>query len=170
MLVAGGGQRANAAAVEAVGETDDVVAPGDLARQLHRRLDRVGAGRAGELHAVVAHAARLEDQPVEGLEETLLGFGVHVQAVGDAVALDVLEQRLLEHRVVVPVVERAGTSEEVDVALAVLSDQFGALGLLEDHGEGTAVAANPGFIQFKSFHACSLSSSSKWETVNGPAR
>ena len=51
-----------------------------------------------------------------------------------------------------------------------LAKEFGALGLLEDHGEGTAVAANPGFIQFKSFHACSLSSSSRWETVNGPAR
>ncbi len=170
MLVAGRGQRADAAAVEAVGEADDVVAPGDLARQLHRRFDRVGAGRAGELHAVVAHAAWFEDQAVEGFEETLLGCGVHVQAMGDAVVLDVLEQRLLEYRVVVPVVERAGTGEEVDVTLAVPGDQFGTLGLVEDHGEGTAVATNLGFVQFKSFHACSLSSSSRWETVNGPAR
>ena len=105
VLVAGGGQRANAAAVEAVGEAHDGLAPGDLAGQLQRGLDRVGAGRAGELHAVVAHAARLEDQPVEGFEETLLGFGVHVQAVGDAVVLDVLQQRRLEYRIVVAVVQ-----------------------------------------------------------------
>src|SRR5690606_10089178 len=73
VLIAGGCQRADAATVEAVGETDDVAAACHLARQLQRGFHRVGAGRAGELHDVV-HAARLENQPGEGFQETFLGF------------------------------------------------------------------------------------------------
>ncbi|MNC41687.1 hypothetical protein D3C75_904620 [compost metagenome] len=170
MLVAGGGQGADAAAVEAVGEADHVAAPGDLARQLQRGFHRVGAGRPGELHQVVGHAARLEDQPVEGLEEGFLGRRVHVQAMGQAVALDVVEQRLLEQRMVVAVVERTGAGEEVDVALAVAGDQFGAARLLEYHRERAAVAAHGRFMLFKGVHAVSLSCSSSSGAANGPAR
>ncbi len=169
MLIAGRRQRADAAAVEAVGEADDVVASGHLARQFQRGLDRVGAGRAGELHDVV-HAARLEDQPVEGFQETLLGIGVHVQAMGETVVGNVVEQRLFEHRVVVAVVERAGTGQEIDVGLAVAGDQLGAARLLEDHGEGAAIAAHAGFVQFEGFHAVSSDSFSGFVASNGPAR
>src|SRR5690554_8095858 len=79
---------------------------------------------------------------MEGLEKALLGFGVHVQTMGQAIAVQILDQRLLDDRVVVPVVEGAGTGEEVDIGLAFGGDQLGATRLLEYHREGTAVAAN----------------------------
>ncbi len=64
--VAGDRQRAERHAVEGVGEVDDRLAPGDLAGQLQCGLDRVGAGRAGELDLVV-EPARLEDVLLERL-------------------------------------------------------------------------------------------------------
>src|SRR5690554_1082339 len=176
MLVAGGRQGADGAAVEPVGEADDVAAPGDLARQFQRRFHRVGTGRAGELHHMIAQPAWLQDHPMEGLEKALLGFGVHVQTMGQAIAVQILDQRLLDDRVVVPVVEGAGTGEEVDIGLAFGGDQLGATRLLEDHREGTAVAANTGLVLFQLFedvHADSWVLSESVESAEGgkgPAR
>lgn len=47
-------QRAQCHSVKRVGEVDDRFTAGDLPGQLQRRLDRAGAGRAGELELVVA--------------------------------------------------------------------------------------------------------------------
>ncbi len=149
VLVAGGGQGADADAMEAVGKADDVAAAGDLARQFQRRLDGVGAGGAGELHYVLVQATGFEDQSVEDFKEALLGCRVHVQTVGQAIVLQVFDQRLLQYRVVVTIVKRAGTGKEVDIGLAFGGDQLGATGLIEDHREGTAVAANTGLVLFE---------------------
>jgi hypothetical protein len=56
--VAGHGQRPERHAVEGVGEADHLLASGDLARELERGFDGIGAGGAGELE-LVAQAARL---------------------------------------------------------------------------------------------------------------
>src|SRR3546814_7660247 len=85
MAVAGAGEGAQGHAMETVGEGDDAVAPGHLAGQLQRGLDGVGAGRAGELKAIV-EAARLQDDILESRDEGGLGLGIHVEAVRDAVA------------------------------------------------------------------------------------
>src|ERR1043166_5494907 len=91
-----------------VGEVDHVLAAGGLAGELERRLDRVGAGRADELHDVVAKATRGPDHVVHGGEELLLRDRVQVERMGDAVVHDVVEERRLHDVVVVAVVERAG--------------------------------------------------------------
>lgn len=106
--VAGDGERAQRHAVEGVGERDDRLAPLHLTGQLQRRLDRVGAGRAGE-HHLVREITRAQHVVLEGLQEGAFRGGGHVEAVGDAVALDVVDQRAFQHRVVVAVVERSGS-------------------------------------------------------------
>src|SRR3546814_18367743 len=89
MAVASAGEGAEGDAVEAVCEGDDIRPPGHLARQLQRGLDRVGAGRTGELQAVV-HPARLQDQLLEALDEGGLGLGVHFEAVSDPAAQELV--------------------------------------------------------------------------------
>ena len=135
ILVAGDRQRAHRHAVETVGEVDDVGAAGGLAGDLQRRLDRIGAGRTGELHDVVVEPARRQDDVLHRLEEALLGFRVQIEAVGDAVLLDVVDQRLLEDGIVVPVVQRAGAGEEVEVAAAMHVPQLGTARMIEDGRE-----------------------------------
>ncbi len=142
--VAGDGQRAHRHAVEAVGEVDDVASAGDLAGDLQRGFDRVGAGRADELHDVVVQAARLEDDVLHRLEEALLGGGVQVERMGDAVVHDVVDQRALEDIVVVAVVQRAGAGQEVEVAVALRVEQLGALGAGEHGREAAGVGAHVG--------------------------
>src|SRR3546814_9285533 len=71
-------------AVEPVGKGDHQFAARDLARQLDRRLDRIGPGRAGE-HRAIVESARLQDQRLVGFEERRLGIGVEVEPVGDAI-------------------------------------------------------------------------------------
>ncbi len=142
--VAGDGQRAHGDAVEAVGEVDDVGAAGDLAGELERRFDRVGAGRAGELHDVIAEPARGQDDVVHRLQEALLGDGVEVEAVGDAVLADVVDEGFLEDGIVVPVVEGAGAGQEVEVAASLHVAQLGAAGVGEDGREAAGVGADVG--------------------------
>lgn len=103
--------------MEAVGEGDDVVAPLDVAGELHRRFDRIGAGRAGELGDVF-ETARREYVRVEGVEKRLLGGRMHVEAVGDAATRDVFDEPGAQVGVVVAVIQAAGAGKEVDVALA----------------------------------------------------
>ena len=160
MAVTGGSQCTDGATVEAIGKADDIAAAGYLASQFQGCFNGVGAGRAAELDLVRAQATRLQDHAVEGLQEALFGVGVHVQAVGDAVIFQVLDQRLFQDRVVVPVVQGAGTGQKVDVALAFAGHQLGATGLLEDHRERAAVAANIRFVfleLFKGIHELSWS-------------
>src|SRR3546814_9260832 len=78
--VAGAGERAQRHAVKAVGEGDDHLAPRDLARQLDRRLDRVGAGGTGEHHALV-ETARFQAQRLKGFEKGRLRVGVEGEPV-----------------------------------------------------------------------------------------
>ena len=144
--VAGHRQRAHRHAVEAVGEVDDVLAAGDLAGDLQRGFDRVGAGRADELHDVVVQAARLEDDVLHRLQEALLGDRVQVERVGDAVVHDVVDQRALEDRVVVAVVQGAGAGQEVEVAVAVDVGQHGAVGAAE-HGVEAAGSRSARWIR-----------------------
>ena len=131
MLVAGRRERADGHAVEAVGEADDVRAPRHLAGDLKRRLYRIRAGRAGELHHVV-EVARLKDDLLHRLQERLLGDGVEVEAVRHPVRLDVADERLLQDRIVVPVIQRAGAGEEIQVAAAVYVPQLGVQRPLPD--------------------------------------
>src|SRR5690606_18808904 len=105
----------------------NIVAPGGLARELQRGLHRIGAGGAGELQAVV-QTPRCQNVFLEDLEEFRLGAGVQIQAVGDAVLGDVVHQRALQGRVVVPVVERAGPCQKVQIVLPLFVNQRGALG------------------------------------------
>src|SRR5699024_7904313 len=125
--VAGDRQGAQGHAVEGVGEVDDRLTAGDLAGQLQGDLDRIVAGRAGEDHAVV-ELARLQDLGLEGLQEGATHVGEHVQAVDDAVIGEVLDDRLLQLRVVVTVVQRTCAGEEVEVLATVLSGHDAALG------------------------------------------
>ena len=135
IFVAGHRQRAHGHAVEAVGEVDDVGAAGHLAGDLERRLDRVGAGRAGELHHVVVETARRQQDVVHRLEEAFLGLGVQIETVGDRILLDVIDQRLFEDRVVVAEIQGAGAGEKVEVAGAMHVPQFGAACAAEDARE-----------------------------------
>jgi hypothetical protein len=90
----------------------------------------------------VVESARRQDVLLEDLQEVALGGGGQVEPVGQAVLLEVLDQGLLDALRVVPVVERPGSGEEVDVAGAVVGDQEVALGGGEGRGEGTGVGAD----------------------------
>ena len=102
--VPGHRQGAQRHAVKGVGEGDVRLAPLDLARQLEGGFDGVGSRRTGE-HDLVGQFSRAQHKVPEGLQETALGAGGHVKAVGDAVVLHVVEQGALEQRWVVAVVE-----------------------------------------------------------------
>ena len=143
VLIGGRGKRAHRHAVKSVGEADDVGAAGDLARELHRRLDRVGAGRPGKLHDIVK-AARCQDDLLHRRQERLLGGGVEIEAVRDPVALDVADQRILEDRVVVAVVQRTGPGEEIQVAATGRVPQLRAAGALPHAREGACVGLHAG--------------------------
>src|SRR5699024_2724681 len=82
------------------------------------------------------------DLLVEGLEGLAAHVGEHVQAVHDAVLEIVVDDDLLQLGVVVAVVQGAGAGEEVDVLLAVLGGQHGALGVGEHGGPAAGVAAD----------------------------
>ena len=111
--------------MEGVGERRDAGAARDLARELERGLNGVGAGGPGELNLVVELAGR-EHGALELFKQVALGLRVQVEGVRDVVARDVVDQRLLQRLWVVPVVERAGAREKVDVATALLVPQLGA--------------------------------------------
>src|SRR5690606_20212197 len=130
VAIAGGGRGTQRYTVKAVGEGDDVLSAGHFAGQLHGGFHCIRAGGARELHAVV-HAARLKDALLEGFHETGLGASVHVQAVCDAVAGDIVEQRFFAYRVVVPVIQRSGSRQEVDIAFAFSVVQGRAFGTVE---------------------------------------
>ena len=98
--------------MECVREAHDLLAAGDLPSQLQGGLYRVRAGRPGKLHAI-AEATRFEDHGAQSLQELRLCHGVHVETVQHPVLGQVVEQRPLEHRMVVPVVESTGSAEEV---------------------------------------------------------
>ncbi|SIG63221.1 Uncharacterised protein [Mycobacteroides abscessus subsp. abscessus] len=121
-----------------------MLAPGDLAGELERRLDGVRPRRAGEHHRVV-ESPRLEDELFEGLEELPFGRSLHVERVEHGPRLQVLDERGHHGRVVVPVVERAGTGEEVEVLLAVLVPLLGALSAGEGRRPRTRVSAHRRF-------------------------
>ncbi len=149
--VGGGGDGPEGDTVEAIGEGDDVVPAGEVAGDLHRRFHGVGAGGAGELDLVL-QIARLQDAVVKGIQKVTLGRGVGIKAVGDAVALDIGDQVLLEERVVVAVVQRAGAGEKIQVLAAIDVGQGGSAGGLKDGGIGAAVAAHIRFDIGKDAH------------------
>ena len=140
--------------METVGERDHVFAAGNVARQLERGLHRVGARGTRELDHEL-QVARLQDLLVEGLQELRLCLGVQVETVADTVGLDVIQQRLLEGRVVMAIVQCAGAGQEIEVLRTVLIVQVLALGPVEYAGEGAGVAANFGFNLFKNLHVSS---------------
>ena len=141
VAVAGRSERAEAQAVESVRERDDGGTAGRLAGDLQRGLDGVRARRPGELQLVV-ESARYEHVLLEGLDERLLGGGGHVEAVDDAVALEVLDERARERGVVVPVVEHAGPGEEVEVFAPVGVDEGRSGGTVEHGRERADVPAH----------------------------
>src|SRR3546814_8664174 len=99
---------------------------------------------AGEHHAMVG-PARLQDHLLEGGEESLLGIGVEVEAVRDAVGADIIEQSLLQDRVVVAIVQRRAARQEVEVAPALIVVHPHAFGLSELARHRAGVAAYRGF-------------------------
>ncbi len=135
-------QRPRGHPVEGVREGDHVAATGDLPRELETGLHGVGTGRTGELHVVV-EVARLQDVVDQRRQEPLLGLGEQVEAVGDAAALDVVDQRHCHVRVVVPVVEGARSGQEVDVLPPLRIDQHRAVGGAQHRRDQSAVAADP---------------------------
>ncbi len=142
--VAGAGERPQCHAVEAVGEGDHHFAARDLARELDRGLDRIRARGPGEHHAMV-EPARFQDQLFEGGEKVLLCIGVQVEPVRDAVGGDIIEQRLLQDRVVMPIVERRAARQQVEVAPALVVVHPHAFGPAELARHGAGIAANFGF-------------------------
>src|SRR5690606_9189604 len=85
-----------------------------------------------------------QDRVGEGREELVACRGEHVERVHDAVTREVVDEDLLQGRVVVPVVERAGAGEEVDVGVAVGVVHRRADGAVEGGRPGAGVAADRG--------------------------
>ncbi len=127
--------------MKTVSERYDVFTPFHQASQFQCSFNSIGTGGACELQFIV-HASRLQKDALECFHEMLLGIGGHVQAVNNAVAMDILKQLFLQLRVVVPVIQRTGTCEEVEILATCLVKQGGTLSLAENNREGTNVAAN----------------------------
>ena len=140
--VAGHREGAERHAVEGVRERHDRLAALDLAGQLQRRLDGVGARRARE-HDLVRQVTRAQDDVLERLQEGALRRRRHVEPVRDAVPLQVVDQGAFEDRVVVPVVERSRAREEVEVLVAVLVEHAAALRPVEDGGPSRGSSCAP---------------------------
>ncbi|MNN40531.1 hypothetical protein D3C81_1546080 [compost metagenome] len=120
--ITGQGQRTQRYAVEAIGKRNHHLTAGDITRQLDRGFDGIGAGRAGELDLVL-HLARQQHMALKGLQERFLGAGRHIEAVHDTVFRQVIDDRLLHDRIVVTVIQRAGTGQEVDIAATAFIDE-----------------------------------------------
>ena len=123
-LVAGDGEGARRAAVEGVGEGDELPLAGVRLGQAHGRLDALGAGVAEE---GLLQAARRDLGQLLGQ----LGHDRHVIDVGRGVD-DLVHLRLGggDHaRVAVPGVDDGDAGEAVDVLRAVLVPDGRALGL-----------------------------------------
>src|SRR5262249_13817726 len=88
---------------------------------------------------------RLQDEFVECGQELTFGDRVHVQGMDHPVAGEVVEKRPFERRVVVAIVKRAGTGEEVQVGTAILVVQPAASCVVEYLRPGPAVAAHSRF-------------------------
>ena len=153
IAVTGRCQRPHGHTMKTVGERDYIGAAGDLAGDLHRRLNGVGASRAGEHHLMI-HAARREDQVVETVQEGFFGLGVKVETMGDAVLQDVLDQRILHIGVIVAVVQRGTARQKVDVTGAVFGEQLGPACGVEGRGERTAVGARIAFAALIDRRVC----------------
>ena len=95
--------------MKAIGERDDVLPPGDLARQFDGRLHHAGARGRGELH-FVRQRPWLKNDLAQVEEKLLLGPAVHVQRRLDPVTLQVVDYRCLDRFRVVTIVDRAGAT------------------------------------------------------------
>ncbi len=134
VLVGRGSERSTTDAVEGTREGDHRGPAGRQASDLERGFHRVGSGGAGELQFVV-ESARLEDDVLERLEEALFRDRRHVERVRNGVVLDIGEQLLFHDRVVVPVAQGAGATEEVDVFGALFVDHDRSDSSLENDRE-----------------------------------
>src|SRR5690606_1353555 len=81
-----------------------------------------------------------EQHLIHGFQEILLGAGRHVQAVHQAIRIEIFDQLLLQDGIIVAVVQRAGATEEIYVFLVLLVYPYGAAGLLEYDWKGPDVA------------------------------
>ncbi len=139
--VAGSRQCTQGHAVKTVGEGNHVASPGNLARQFQCRFNSVGTRRACKHHAIIK-VAWLQDQRFEGLKKSGLCICVHIKPVRHAIRHDVVNQSLLELRMVVPVVECRTARQKINITGAILSGHVTALRGCEHRWEGAAVTAH----------------------------
>src|SRR4051794_32147195 len=104
--------------LEAAADSDDVRAAGHLARELESGPDRVRPAWTRELQLVL-EPTRAKNDLVEGLDELALGARRHVESMCDSVNQQVLRQIMLQDWVV-PVIQRSGAREAVEVFAAGL--------------------------------------------------
>src|SRR5690606_15363611 len=88
---------------------------------------------------------------LERLDEGALRGSGHIEAMDDAVGLDVFHQSLLEDRIVVAVIQRTCASEEIDVFAPGLVRQHRTSGLLEHYRKRAYVATYLGLQTIKYF-------------------
>ena len=113
------------AAVESVLEAENRLSPGEVARHLHRVLDRLGAA-VDEEGALLVGAGRHAVEPFGELDVGLVR-GHRETHVGEPVEL--LADRLDHAGVPVTGVDHADAAAEVDEAVAVGVGQDGSLGV-----------------------------------------
>src|SRR5690554_538539 len=156
--VGGDGERAAADAMKAMRKGDNVLASLDLPSELERCFNRIRTGGARELQSIFS-TSRLEQHPLHGFHEVFLGARSHVQAVHQSVRLQILDQLALQLRIVMDIIQRAGSAEKVDIFTIIFVDQYGASGLFEYHGKRPDVA--PHFrlhpVKYFQIHHCSSS-------------
>jgi len=158
----GDGERPERDAVKPVGERHDGATACRVPRDLERGLNRVRACRSGELH-LVPQPAGTEDVVTQTLEEPLFRRRRQVEAVGDAIAGQIVGERGFEDRVVVAVVQRTGAAEKVDIGGAVPGGECGATGGGEQRREDAAVAPDVRFDLAEDVHHTRRSRGPLWE-------
>ena len=124
-----------------IGECNHVRAFAMLFGELDRRFDSVCTRWSGELDFVV-HRSRLQNRLLKPFQELSLGLGRHVQRMLDPVARDVVQQCLLHHRRIMPIVQRSSTTEEIDELTTFRGRQCRAICCLKDAREESAIATH----------------------------
>ncbi len=138
-----------------VHEEDDGLPSGCFARQFQSRLDGVRTGWPTELN-FVTKPARSENQRLETFKKFTLDGCRHVEAVRDRVAFQILDQALLQTRIVVSVIERARAAEKIEILSSLFVEDFAAGCLGEDRRKVATIKPYFGFKKLKCVHDVDL--------------
>ena len=120
--------------MKTIGKSDDRTTPGNLACQFQCSLNGIGPGWPGELYFVF-EIARLENDRFKIFQELPFCRGIHIQAVGYTIVVDIFDHGVFHGLVVVTEVQHTGPGKKIYVPAPGFIKLFGIAGLVEYYGK-----------------------------------